>query len=74
MPFNVTSAKSGERCRVVWGRHMSKEGKKLIEAVKEAVEAAKCDHDLIRQPHLGEMQRFYCRKCGATIWEPPNGR
>lgn len=53
---------------------MSKAGKKLIEAAKEAVEVAKCDHDLQPQPHQGSLKKFYCTKCRATIWQTPIGQ
>ncbi len=46
---------------------------KLIEAAKEAVKVAECDHDLVRQPDLtrkSTLARFYCRKCNATIYKP----
>lgn len=49
---------------------MSKSGDELIEAAKEAVEVAKCKHDLVPQPDQGSLKKFYCRKCGATMWEP----
>ena len=50
---------------------MTKAGEKLIAAAKEAVEAAKCDHKLTPQPHQGTLRKFYCPKCGATIWKTP---
>lgn len=53
---------------------MSKAGKKLIKAAKEAIEVAECEHDLHPQPHLGSLKKFYCPKCGATIWKTPIGR
>lgn len=53
---------------------MSKAGQKLIDAAKEAVGVAKCEHDLKPQPHQGTMKKFYCPKCDATIWETPIGR
>lgn len=46
---------------------------KIIEAAKEAVEVAKCDHKrMIQQPPLTEkskMDRFYCPDCGATLYQ-----
>ena len=51
---------------------MSKAGDKTLKALEEAVEIAKCDHDLQPQPHFGEMKKFYCPKCGATIWKTPD--
>lgn len=53
---------------------MSKTGQKLIKAAKQAVEVAKCDHDLKPQPHQGSLKKFYCPKCQATIWKTPIGR
>ena len=52
---------------------MSKTGEKLIAAAKEAVEVAKCKHDLQPQPHQGQMKKFICTKCRATIWYEPIG-
>lgn len=46
---------------------------KIIEGLKEAVEVAKCDHELIPQPSLvskSVLDKFYCPKCGATIYNP----
>ena len=46
---------------------------KIIEGMKQAVEVAKCDHDLIVQPRLSAeatLERYYCTKCKATFWEP----
>ncbi len=51
---------------------MSKAGKKLLSAAKEAVEVAKCNHDLQPQPHFGKLKKFYCPKCGVTIWKTPD--
>ena len=55
---------------------MSKAGEKLIAAAKEAVEVAKCDHDLHEQPTArgSTLRKFYCTKCRATIWQPKIGR
>lgn len=50
---------------------MAKTVDKISEGLKEAIESAKCEHDLQPQPHLGSMRRFYCPKCGVTIWKPP---
>lgn len=53
---------------------MSKSGDKTLRALEEAVEIAKCKHDLKPQPHHGkELRKFYCPKCGATIWKPRIG-
>jgi len=53
---------------------------KIIEAARQAVEVAKCDHKhMISQPPLTEkskMDRFYCPDCKATLYSPravPNG-
>jgi hypothetical protein len=46
---------------------------KIIEGAKDAVKVAKCDHNLIVQPRLEinpMLERFYCTKCNATIYEP----
>lgn len=47
---------------------------KIIEGAKEAVKVAQCDHDgMIEQPRLtpnSKMDRFYCPKCGATMYSP----
>lgn len=46
---------------------------KIIEGAREAVKVAQCDHDLIPQPALVAkpvLDRFYCTKCGATIYQP----
>ena len=53
---------------------MSKSGDKTLKALEEAVEIAKCGHDLKPQPHQGSLKKFYCPKCGATIWKRPIGR
>lgn len=55
---------------------MTKAGEKLLNAAKEAIEVAKCDHDLIPQPTQRDssLRKFHCKKCGATIWEPKIGR
>jgi hypothetical protein len=53
---------------------MSKAGKKLIEAAKEAVEVAKCEHSLVAHLWLTDsapkLDRYFCTKCSATIWVP----
>lgn len=52
---------------------MTKLGEKLIAAAKEAVNVAKCEHDLIVQPRrerTTKLERYHCVKCRATIWEP----
>lgn len=47
---------------------------KIIEGAKEAIEVAKCGHqEKILQPPLtvkSNLDRFYCPKCGATLYEP----
>lgn len=46
---------------------------KIIDGLKEVLEVAKCDHDLVVQPRLTTkpvLERFYCPKCKATIYEP----
>jgi hypothetical protein len=55
---------------------MTKAGEKLLSAAKDAIETAKCVHDLVPQPteRGSSLDKFYCRKCRATIWEPKIGR
>lgn len=55
---------------------MTKAGNKLLKAAREAVQVAKCDHVLIPQPveRRSNLNKFYCKKCGATIWHPKIGR
>lgn len=46
---------------------------RIIEGAKQAIEVAKCKHELIPQPRRApdsKLDRFYCPKCGATFWEP----
>jgi hypothetical protein len=46
---------------------------KILEGAKEAVKVAQCDHDLVVQPRTTAnpvLERFYCTKCKATIYEP----
>lgn len=46
---------------------------KIIEAAKEAVKIAKCDHEMIPQPRRtrnSKLDRFYCPKCGGTFYQP----
>lgn len=52
---------------------MSKTGKKLIAAAREAVEVAKCEHYVIVQPRLTanpKLERFVCTRCFASFYEP----
>ena len=46
---------------------------KLLKAANEAVEVAKCDHDLVPLPSKVEPAKFYvywCSKCEARIYKP----
>jgi hypothetical protein len=72
-----TNAKSGgrHRRRLPRSRGLEQESSmnKILEGAKDAVRVAKCDHDLVVQPRLTAnpaLERFYCTKCQATIYEP----
>ena len=58
------------------GNETTKAGKKMLDGLKEAVEVAKCIHDLVPQPtaRASSLRKFYCTKCGATIWQQKIGR
>lgn len=54
---------------------MTKFGEKLIVAVKEAVEVAKCDHEmvLLHRPQTTArptMDRYSCSRCGCVMSIP----
>ena len=42
---------------------------KILKAAKEAVEAAKCQHDFEEIPREGGWTVMQCRKCEARFWE-----
>lgn len=49
---------------------------KIIEGAKQALEVARCDHEMIPQPPLkadSKLDRFYCPKCKGTFYEPRLG-
>ncbi len=54
---------------------MSKAGKELLAALENALEVAKCEHEMI-EPfplELGPKNGFArqaCKKCGATFYMP----
>jgi hypothetical protein len=46
---------------------------KLIEGARQALKAAKCDHDLIPQPRPNtglrqDLFKFYCPKCQCFLY------
>lgn len=63
----------GQSCRDYLGCEQELSMNKIVEGLKEAVKVAKCDHELIPQPMIGHkpvLDKFYCTKCGATIYNP----
>ena len=52
---------------------MSKAGQKLLEAAAEALESARCEHDLqpaMRRTWPKGFSRQVCKKCGVSIYAP----